>query len=174
MEMDTLHTGPACHQYEWLLAEVLSGECSSADSAKVAVHLRECSNCRVAFEDAQAGARFVRTGLLLFDRSPEPGPEFARTVMARIRMERERRSAERTGFWQPFVSFGWRFAATAMVALVILLTYAVRGHNALSRGGSIGQAPLADVFAPDPTRVPANQDEILIMVAETDHANGND
>ncbi len=45
--------------------------------------------------------------------------------MARIRMETER--AERTGFWQPFVTFAWRFAATAMVALVILLTYAVRG-----------------------------------------------
>lgn len=174
MESDAQHRGPACNQYEWLLADYLGGECGSADSARVAAHLRECPGCRAAFEDARLGTRFLRAGLPLMDRSPEPRPEFARTVMARIRVEKDRRTAERTGFWQPFVSFGWRFAATAMVALVILLTYAVRGHNALSRGASIGQAPLADVFAPDPTRVPANQDEILIMVAETDHANDND
>lgn len=174
MDMDTQQMGPACNRYEGLLADYLSGECNSADSARVGGHLRECLNCRAAFEHAQAGARLLRLGLPLLEKSPGPRPEFARTVMARIAIEKDRRAAERTGFWQPFVSFGWRFAATAMVALVILLTYAVRGHNALRRGASIGQAPLADVFAPDPTRVPANQDEILIMVAETDHANGND
>jgi len=59
------------------------------------------------------------------------------------------------------------------VVLVILLTYAVRGGRT-QRQRAMVQAPLADVFAPDPTRVPANQDEILLMVAETDHSNGND
>jgi len=92
--------------------------------------------------------------------------------MARIRSDAEQ-AGDRSGFWQPFVVFAWRFAATAMVALVILLTYAVRGHYAPRTAAGL-QGPLADVFAPDPTRVPANQDEILIMVAETDHANGND
>jgi predicted anti-sigma-YlaC factor YlaD len=174
MESDTQQMGLACNQYEGLLADRVSGECGSADATRVAAHLQECSNCRQALEDARAGARFLRLGLPLLEKSTEPPPEFARTVMARIRMEKDRRTAERTGFWQPFVSLAWRFAATAMVALVILLTYAVRGHNALRRGAAIGQSPLADVFAPDPTRIPANQDEILIMVAETDHANGND
>jgi predicted anti-sigma-YlaC factor YlaD len=162
----------ACARYEKLLADYLAGECGSADSAKIYAHLRECLDCSTAFDEARAGARLLNAGLPLLDRSPEPRPEFARVTMARIRMESER-AAERTGFWQPFVSFAWRFAATAMLALVILLTYAVRGRHGLRPGTAIGKAPLADVFAPDPTRVPANQDEILLMVAESDHSNGN-
>jgi hypothetical protein len=108
----------------------------------------------------------------MLDRAPEPGLEFARVVMARIRMDKDQRAAERVGFWQPFVALAWRFAATAMVALVILLTYAVRGRTgpqpevvAFNQGG------LADVFSPDPTRIPIDQDEILIMVADSGHGN---
>lgn len=172
MEMDIQPRALACKQYEMLLADYLAGECNPVESARIDAHLRECVNCRVAFDDAQAGVRLLSVGLPLLEKSPEPRPEFPRLTMARIRVEAEQ-SAERTGFWQPFVSFAWRFAATAMVALVILLTFAVRGHYAPRRGVTV-QGPLADVFAPDPTRVPANQDEILIMVAETDHANGND
>lgn len=172
MEMDIQPRALACKQYERMLADYLAGECSASESGQADAHLRECSNCRVALEDARRGAGFLRAALPLLEKSPEPRPEFARLTMARIRVETEQ-SAERGGFWQPFVSFAWRFAATAMVALVILLTYAVRGHYAPRAAAGI-QGPLADVFAPDPTRVPANQDEILIMVAETDHANGND
>lgn len=171
MEMDMQPRALACKQFEPLLADYLFGECKPAESARVELHLRECKSCSGALENARAGAGFLRVGLPLLDKGPEPRPEFARLTMARIRVEAEQ-SLERTGFWQPFVSFAWRFAATAMLALVILLTYAVRGHYAPQRAGI--QGPLADVFAPDPTRVPANQDEILLMVAETDQANGND
>jgi len=175
MEMDRYRKTTACSRYENLLEDYLEGDCNSSDSAKIEAHLRDCSNCRGTFDAALAGARFLRAGLPLLDKSLEPRPEFARTVMARIRLEKDQRATERTSFWQPFVSVAWRFAATAMLALVILLTYAVRGHNSVQqRAASIGQGPLADVFAPDPTRVPANQDEILIMVAGTDHSNGND
>jgi len=74
-------------------------------------------------------------------------------------------------YWQPFVSFAWRFAATAMLALMILLTYAVRGRGRTREVvGPIGQqSAIVDVFSPDPTRTPANQDEVLIMVAESAH-----
>jgi anti-sigma factor RsiW len=171
MEMDAQQRAPACVQYEGLLADYLAGECTAAESARAELHLRDCSNCRGAFEGSRAGARFLHVALPLLDKNPEPGPEFARVAMARIRLERDH--AERTGFWQPFVIFAWRFAATAMVALVILLTYAVRGHNTLSRVSGV-QGPLVDVLTPDPTRAPTSQDEFLIMVAETEHANGND
>jgi predicted anti-sigma-YlaC factor YlaD len=172
MEMELHGTFCASDRHEGLLANYFESECDPSESAMIEAHLRECTNCRSAFEDAQRGTRFLQAGLPLLDRSAEPRPEFARNVMARIRIEKDMYAKERTGFWQPFVSVAWRFAATAMLALVVLLAYAVRGHNA--RGVSMGQSPLADVFAPDPTRVPADQDEILIMVAETDHSNGND
>jgi predicted anti-sigma-YlaC factor YlaD len=164
----------ACSQYERLLADYLGGECNSAEVAKAEGHLRDCPNCRITFAAAQQGARLLRLGVPVLDKASEPRPEFARNVMARIRLEKDQRAAERTGFWQPFVTFAWRFAATAMLALLILLTYAVRGRDSRRGDSAMVQGPLADVFAPDPTRVPANQDEILIMVAETDHANGND
>jgi anti-sigma factor RsiW len=171
MEMDMEQRAPACGRYEELLADYLAGECTPTESAQAELHLRDCVNCRTALEDSRAGARFLSVSLPLLEKSPEPRPEFARVAMARIRMETEH--AERTGFWQPFVAFAWRFAATAMVALVILLTYAARGHNVPGRAVGV-QGPLADVFTPDPTRAPASQDEFLIMVAETEHANGND
>lgn len=172
MEMEIQPGALACKRFERMLADYLLGECTASESGQVDSHLRECSNCSVALQDARRGSSFLRAALPLLEKSPEPRPEFARLTMARIRVETEQ-SAERAGFWQPFVSFAWRFAATAMVALVILLTYAMRGHYAPRRAAG-AQGALADVFAPDPTRVPADQDEILIMVAETDHANGND
>ena len=172
MELNIQPRALACKQYERMLADYMAGECSASECARVDTHLRECSKCQVALDDARSGRGFLHAALPLLEKSPEPRPEFARLTMARIRFESEQ-SAERGGFWQPFVTFAWRFAATAMVALVILLTYAVRGHYAPRRAAAV-QGPLADVFAPDPTRVPADQDEFLIMVAETDHANGND
>lgn len=172
MEMDMQQRALACGKYEELLADYLSGECGAAASAKANAHLRECSNCREALEEARAGAAFLKVSAPLVDDRVEPRPEFARLTMARIRMESQQ-AAERSGFWQPFISVAWRFAATAMVALAILLTYAVRGgHTARQR--AMVKAPLADVFSPDPTRVPADQDGILMMVAETNHSNGND
>ncbi|HWF38858.1 MAG TPA: zf-HC2 domain-containing protein [Candidatus Acidoferrales bacterium] len=172
METDKQQQALACAKYEVLFADYLAGECDAAGSAKVKAHLRGCLNCRTAVEESRAGAAFLNISTPLLEKGPQPRPEFPRVTMARIRVEAEG-AAERTGFWQPFVSFAWRFAATAVVALVILLTYAVRGGRT-QRQRAMVQAPLADVFAPDPTRVPANQDEILLMVAETDHSNGND
>jgi len=172
MEMEIQPRALACREYETLLADYVLGECAPVEASRVDSHLRGCRNCHAALEEARAGSNWLRVGVPLLDKSPEPRPEFARLTMARIRSEAEQ-AGDRSGFWQPFVVFAWRFAATAMVALVILLTYAVRGHYAPRTAAGL-QGPLADVFAPDPTRVPANQDEILIMVAETDHANGND
>ncbi len=170
MGTDTTHIGPACRQYEVLLDDYLGNQLDAVSAKKAEEHLQGCANCRSAFDAAKDGARLLEVAGFALERAPVPSPAFARVVMARIGMEKERRAAERLGFWQPFVSFAWRFAATAMLALVLLLTYAVRGHGRSGPVvGPIGQSPLVDVFAPDPTRAPANQDEFLIMVSESDH-----
>ena len=60
-------------------------------------------------------------------------------------------SAEAASFWQPLVSFAWRFAATAMLALMILLTYAVRGRGrSQAVVGPIGQQQLVGCFCARP------------------------
>src|SRR5579871_4924492 len=104
MEMDKQYGALACERYEPLLADFLAGECTAADAAKVEAHLRGCLNCRSAMESARAGSQFLVAALPLLENSPEPRPEFARTTMARIRMEVQI-AAERVGFWQPFVAF---------------------------------------------------------------------
>jgi anti-sigma factor RsiW len=169
METGTNLRGSACRQYEALLEDYLAGDLDSVCAKRAEQHLASCVHCRTAFDDSKAGAQLFRKAAPFLERAPEARPEFAGLAMARIRMEKERRVAEGASFWQPLVSFAWRFAATAMLALMILLTYAVRGRGR-SRAvvGPIGQQQL-DVFAPDPTRAPADQDEFLLMVAESNH-----
>jgi len=170
METDISLKGPACRQYAALLEDYLAGELDLVCAKSAEQHLSNCATCRSAFDDAKVGARLFTIAGPFLERAPEARPEFARLAMARIRTEKDRRAAEGAGFWQPLVAFAWRFAATAILALMILLTYAVRGRGR-SRAvvGPIGQQQLADVFAPDPTRAPANQDEFLLMMAETNH-----
>jgi predicted anti-sigma-YlaC factor YlaD len=142
-----------------------------ASSRVAEEHLTNCANCRNAFDAARQGVRLFQVAGFALDAAAVPGPAFSRVVMARIGLDKERRAAERLSYWQPFVSFAWRFAATAMLALMLLLTYAVHGRGRTREVvGPIGQqSTVVDVFSPDPTRTPANQDEVLIMVAESGH-----
>jgi predicted anti-sigma-YlaC factor YlaD len=173
MRTDTNLGATACRQYEQPLADYATGDLGPLYAKSVEEHMGECADCRSAFENAKDTARLFDMARPYFEKAPEPRPEFARLTMARIRVENDR-AGEVSSLWQPLVSFAWRFAATAMLALMILLTYAVRGHGRSQKVvGPIGQQQLADVFAPDPTRVPANQDEVLLMLAESNHAESN-
>jgi len=89
--------------------------------------------------------------------------------MARVRQELSKLN-EQKSVWQPFVSLAWRFAATATLALAVLVTFDAVRHN------QIDQSKMAFVRAtqpkelfPDPGGVPANRDEVLMMVADTNH-----
>jgi hypothetical protein len=89
--------------------------------------------------------------------------------MARIRAAQEQ-SAERASFWQPFVSVGWRFAATAALALVAMLTYdAGWGNRSQPNIAEVRPNAVRDFFPPEPAGAPASADEGLLMVAETTH-----
>lgn len=156
----------ACERYEALLEDYLNGELSGADARSAADHWQNCAGCRSALQHAAASARLLRAA----GPSPDPGPGFARMVMARIRAAEGESAAGRANFWQPFVSFGWRFAATATLALVALVTYnAGWGHRA--QPNAVGMRPTitSDIFAPEPARAPANGDEVLMMVADNGH-----
>ena len=172
-DMNYKRGGPACKEYEALLDDYLCDRLKGASARMAADHLNGCSNCRGALDASSQGARLFQAAGFVLDVPAAPSPAFSRLVMARIRLDREQRAAERLSYWQPFVSFAWRFAATAMLALMLLLTYAVRGRGRTREVvGPIGQqAATVDVFAPDPdpTAAPANQDEVLILVAGSTH-----
>jgi anti-sigma factor RsiW len=158
------HSG-TCLEYEAKLEDFLAGELLGAEKKEVTEHLQSCSACKSAVEEARASSRL----LSFIDVSPDPGPAFARIVMARIRSEEVVRQPR--GFWQPFVSLAWRFAATATLALVVMVTYDVRVHQAgAAPGGStVQQSDAHDLFTTDADRVPTNRDDVLIMVAEENH-----
>jgi anti-sigma factor RsiW len=157
----------ACSQYEALLEDYLTGELSIADAKTVDQHLQDCSPCHGALELGLGSARLLR----LAGPTVEPGPGFARIVMARIRAAESERAAERAGFWQPLVSLGWGFAATATLVLVGLVTYdAGWVHRAKVDVASERVVGPSDLFGPDPGASPSNRDEVLIMVAENNHA----
>ena len=172
MDMNTKLSEMACRQYEALLDDYMGGRLDVGGAKMASEHLAGCDDCRNAFEASMEGAHLFSVAGFTLDRDAPPSPAFSRTVMARIGVEKARHTAERLSYWQPFVSFAWRFAATAMLALMLLLTYAVRGRGrAREILGPIGQqSAVVDVFSPDPTATPANQDEVLIMVAESEHA----
>jgi predicted anti-sigma-YlaC factor YlaD len=158
----------ACPEYEAKLEDHLNGELSGVEARNVAAHLRSCSACSGALKDAEASVRLLR----MAEPAVEPGPAFARTVMARIQMERA--SSISLGMWQPFISFAWRLAATAALALALMVTYDVGRHQGQSdlTVASARGAEMRDLFTTDTDRVPVNRDDVLLMVAESNHANG--
>src|SRR5277367_3251947 len=162
---DREYKSSACRDYEALLEDSISGEIGGADALRLSDHLKGCAGCREAREEAALSPRLLR----LVEATADPGPGFARDVMARIRTDGEVR-AER-GFWQPLISMGWRFAATATVALALLAAYDTRTHlqQPPQETASLEAARIPDVFSPDPARVPSSRDEVLMMVAENEH-----
>jgi anti-sigma-K factor RskA len=158
----------ACANYEVVLEDYLNGDLNATDAKRVADHRKECAGCNEALEHAAVSARLLRASGPL----PQPSPAFARTVMARIRLAQQEQTVERAGFWQPFVSLGWRFAATATVAVALLLSYAAHSSSRMQPDVASVRPIIVthDLFAPDPSRAPANRDEALMMVAENDHA----
>jgi anti-sigma-K factor RskA len=166
MSTDTEFGNRACTQYEALLEDYLGGALSATEANTAEQHWRNCAACRGALERAFASVRLLR----LVGPSDGPGPAFARTVTARIRAAEQDGIADRASFWQPFVRVGWQFAATATLVLGVLVTYdAGWGRHAPRNPQNAGPA-MSDIFAPDPVNPPASRDEVLMMEAETNHA----
>jgi anti-sigma-K factor RskA len=162
---DTKFKNSACFNYESLLEDYIDGALGEAE-AEVAAHLRDCTGCSSALDEAARSVRLLRVA----EYSAAPAPGFANNVMARIRSSEQERTAERAGFWQPFIAWGWRFAATATLALAVLLTYNAGWiRQAQPSVTSVRPMDGVDIFAPEPARPPANGYEVLVMVADTTH-----
>ena len=153
----------ACLDFETLLEDHVTGDLSNADAAKLADHLESCVACTSALENAAPSVDLLRT----LSPAADPGPGFSRMMMARVRQELSRLN-EQKSIWQPFISFAWRFAATASLALALLVTFDAVRHNNNSEIVDLRPAGTPELF-PDPGRLPANRDEVLMMVADTNH-----
>lgn len=170
MAAETSVPKTACAQFEALLEDYLESNLSSADARRAEEHMKDCTACRQAFEDALESVKVFRSVAAI---NQAPDPSFLRMVMARIRNAESQLTAERAGFWQSLVTLGWRFAASAAFALILLLAYdAGSARRAQPNQPAVRPIEAGDfLFASDPAQPPANRDEVLIMVAETGHGN---
>ncbi|MFZ3216763.1 MAG: anti-sigma factor [Candidatus Acidiferrales bacterium] len=153
----------ACPQYEAALEDRLDGNLGGPDAAMLSEHLKSCPGCSVALEQAAASAQLLE----LADPSPDPGPGFSRVLMARIR--EELRVGEGLSFWRPVVSLAWRFAATASLALVLLVSFELGRHSQWQPDPSIVAQNRMPELVPAQPSLPSNRDEVLLMMAETSH-----
>lgn len=154
----------ACSGFEALLEDHLAGELGGPGAAKLSEHLKTCTGCQGAL-DLAAGSRRL---LAVAEPTPDPGPGFARVVMARIRAEQERIASEKT-IWRPFVSVAWRFAAAASLAVIALVTYSTSLQPVpVENIAQLRPAQSRDLIS-DAGTPPESRDEILMMMAETNH-----
>jgi hypothetical protein len=153
----------ACTKYEAALEDHLQGALHGPEAAMLAEHLRSCAGCRAALEDATASARL----LSIVEPSPDPGAGFSRIVMARIRQEMQ--TGEGRSIWRPVVSVAWRVAASAAFALVLLISFDLGRHSQFVSDQSIMADNRIPEIAPDGPALPANRDEVILMMADTSH-----
>lgn len=155
-----------CTKYEAILEDYLEGVLDETGTEEARRHLQTCAGCSAAFERAVGSVKLLRTA----EPSEVPDSAFVRNVMARIRSTEQERIVERAGFWQPFVASGWRFAVSATLGVALLLTCDIGWSHYLRRNvASTGSVEGVELFAPEPAEPPASKDEVLMMVAETNH-----
>jgi anti-sigma factor RsiW len=161
----------ACLKYEAVLEDYLEGQLNASRLKELGEHLDGCAGCRDSLAIAGESVPLLK----LAQPVQAPGPQFSRLVMARIRTDEAARTEEHASFWRPFVALSWRFAATAAVALILLLTYDVVG-NANGQSGlasmnqtEVNQPETPGIFTPEPVASPATRDDTLLMVAETNY-----
>jgi len=151
-----------CEKFELLLENYLSGELSRSEAERLSAHLDACGNCRAALDDARVASRLVSA----FEAVSDPGPGFARMVMARINVA-ERWIKEQRSFWRPFEALAWRLAFSAVLALAFLFAYGIRASHQTSVNTAVTvsmQQP--DVFTVPVSTSPSNSDEVLVAIAE--------
>jgi len=156
-----------CSAYEVLLEDYLSGELAEPDRERVAAHISSCPACTEALNLATIGRRLLHN---TSEPSVEPGPFFARKVMAAIQSA-EKEAAERASFWKPLEVLALRAAWSASAALVLLLTYgAISGIPSRPPVAEMRPADPAGLF-PDPVNQALNPEDVLTYAGDTNNGN---
>jgi len=156
-------TSIACPEFEARLYDRVSGELSPADAAVLDAHLKTCASCVAALERASFSSRLLR----IAEPAADPGPGFAHITMARIRQAESERADEKS-IWSPFVSLAWKFAATAGVALALVLTFDISQHRASVNGTYISPSDDTGLFS-DVNYGDNDRDDFLISTTDGSH-----
>lgn len=152
-----------CKKLEPFFEDYLQGELPRASADRLASHIETCCDCRSALDDLRVSAKLM-TGT--FAESSDPGPGFARLVMARISTA-EQWLQEQGSFWRPFEALALRLTFSAALLLAFLFAYGIRVNSQPSVTSMAAQQP--DIFTVPVSAVPSNSDEVLMAIAEKHH-----
>jgi anti-sigma factor RsiW len=158
-----IETSGACSDFEARLYDRISGEMSGVNTAGVDAHLKTCPACAAALERASFSARLLR----IAEPTPDPGPGFARITMAHIRQATSDRADEKS-IWSPFVSLAWKFAATAGIALALVLTFDISQHRNSMDGSYVSSSDDSGLFS-DVNYNSSDRDDFLISPTDGNH-----
>lgn len=154
-----------CRQYSARVEEYLLGAPAFIDAdPELAQHLKACAACREAVEDGHLAGEIVRAGT---DPYEGVSGAFATRVMAAIREEESRRAAS-GALWRPIEVLASRFALAASVLLLAISFYLVKFAPPMDVPATTTQAEVIGLM-PEPPAQPANQDEVLMTLAEMEN-----
>jgi hypothetical protein len=146
-----------CRQFEDLLNERLDGR-EVGDPAALAEHVRTCTDCR----GLEAASRRLQQGL--HRPPPQPSPDLAARIVARVAADRRRRGRR--------VRYRWR--VTVALAACLVLALGLRTDWFGLRGLVRGPAPANQVTRQqepsDKRQEPAEAETLRDSVAEASRA----
>lgn len=161
--------GKDCKKVEPLLEDYLRGRVPPSVADSVDSHVDSCANCREVLGDLRISARLVSGA---FEPAADPGPGFARLVMARINTA-EDWIQEQVSFWRPIEALSLRLVFSAALVLIFLFAYGLQVRNA----PVVTQSEPSAIFTPQTQAFqmasfspsPSNNDEVLMAIAERHH-----
>lgn len=154
-----------CHEYRTRLEAYLLGAPTPIEAdSELAEHLKVCDKCRDAVEGGLLAGEIVRNAC-----PPYEGIKgaFVTRVMAAIRDEDKRRAAG-NAIWRPIEVLASRFALVTLVLLLAASVYLVEFAPPVSLPETTAQAEVVGLM-PEPPAQPANQDEVLVSLAEMEN-----
>jgi hypothetical protein len=171
LEVDkmTKHNESSCENFELRLEDAAElaaerGE-SIALSTDLSAHVSSCARCSESLEAISISRSLLHAG---FEPSAAPSPFFAKRVMAVIRAEEERQSAQGLIFWSPLQHLAARIAMATGVVVMLLSAYAYTSSVSSTGVDVSGQNAAAYELVPhqqlDPQ--PQSKDEVLMSLVE--------
>jgi hypothetical protein len=154
----------ACTDYEILLEDSVAGDLQGAEALALAAHVRTCTNCRVALDEARVTSRLLR----MMEPTPDPGAAFTHMIMTHIRTEGQAGAPrEEKSLWNLMGAFARPFALTATLALGLMLAFSAYWAPQPNKTDAV--VTDAHELISDPSAAPATADETLMMVAENEN-----
>jgi hypothetical protein len=157
-----------CYSYRARMEDRLGdGAGPSGAGPELDAHLRQCAECREAFAAAALAGELVRGACET--TTPPVREAFVTRVMAAVREEQARLTAP-GAIWRPIELLASRFALAAAVVLLGLSLYLVEFAPPFDMPPT-GSATEIGAGLLEPPAQPANQDEVLTSLLETENGN---